>query len=266
MNTTAVRALPRLSNGVPAWMQTKEITSPTTNYAIFKFDEVNRPIDPKHLAELIEAIKVKNLLREYPIVVDRNMVIIDGQHRAKAAEALNFDLHFIVSQSATINDIGSTTRLVSKWNSKDYLGHFCRSGFEEYIKFRAFCEKYPSISMTILQNIAMSQLRKHQAISQAFSSGTFVANNLIVAEKTVQAAIDFKPYINFWNTQGFILAVRAMVVDPLYDHARMLSKMQYVSTRLVRCSRIDDYMRVLSDIYNWKVEKKNLHVLTKMQG
>src|SRR5690606_27164974 len=76
----------------------------TTNYGMFKFDPLNRAIRQDKLDRLYDAVQTKNLLHLFPIVVSRNFVVMDGQHRLKTAEAHGVPIYYIVSNQMRIED------------------------------------------------------------------------------------------------------------------------------------------------------------------
>jgi hypothetical protein len=89
----------------------------TTNYSQFKFLAKNRPVYPN---ELVESIKQKNMLAEHPILCDKKMQVIDGQHRLRAAQMLNTPIYYIVSENLTENDIG-ICQVQKAWLVEDFL-------------------------------------------------------------------------------------------------------------------------------------------------
>ena len=52
--------------------------SKTKDYGLFELIPCNRPINDNHLKNLTEAIQVNNQLREHPIRVRPNGMILDG--------------------------------------------------------------------------------------------------------------------------------------------------------------------------------------------
>lgn len=237
-----------MTNFAPAWM---ESLSPTMNYAMFKLDERNRPIDEMHVERLKVAIANKNLLREYPIVVDRNMVVLDGQHRLRAAQSLNIPIFYTISEQATIEDIAATNFTTMRWNLDQYMHHWCSVGKPEYLKLRALCEKFPFLPLS--SAIILAGTKTKSNYSEQFREGHFTAGSIPFAEMVCEACMDFKPYVSFWSSVTFIRAINQMLSYEEYDHARMMVKMQHVSTKLVKCSTVETYLSVFTEIYNWKV-------------
>lgn len=99
----------------------------TTDYAQFKLLERNRGVVPY---ELIESITKKNMLKEHPIICDKNLNIIDGQHRLKAAEMLGLSIYYIISDSVTEEDIG-LCQTQKPWLMGDFL-KFYKHNNEDY--------------------------------------------------------------------------------------------------------------------------------------
>ena len=58
----------------------------TTDYDIFKGIVGNRKVEKKHVEMLTGAIDRNNLLNVRPIIVNEEMMVIDGQHRLEAAK------------------------------------------------------------------------------------------------------------------------------------------------------------------------------------
>lgn len=94
-------------NGIPVASKVG-IVQTTINYKMFKFSKSNRQVDPKHLMDLLDATEKKNLLREYPILVDSGMNVLDGQHRLKVAESLKVPIYYMITDRVTVDDIAET--------------------------------------------------------------------------------------------------------------------------------------------------------------
>jgi len=100
------------------------ILSSTTDYSLFRLYEDNRVITEKSIVKLAEAIKKKNLLSCFPIVVykkDGVMYITDGQRRYLAAKHLGLRVFYIVNNQCTKEDIPYINSSQSAWRLEDYL-------------------------------------------------------------------------------------------------------------------------------------------------
>jgi len=221
----------------------------TTNYDMFHLEQANRKVDPKHVSELVEAIREKNLLREYPIVVDVDYNVIDGQHRLCAARILGIPIFFIVSATATVADVSFITNRVDHWDINDYLYFWCMKGHEDYLKLREFHNTYPFLSISICRYLLCGGKKDHTE----FVAGRFKVRRLDLAEKTAQAVIDLRRFTDLHKSFQFVNAVSALVSHPEYNHKRMLCKLEYLSQKLVKRVDTRAYLETLSEIYNYKV-------------
>jgi len=66
----------------------------TYDYEIFKRMRGNRILNNSHVKNLVKSMKEKYLPQ--PILVNKDMEIIDGQHRFAAAEELNLPIHYLI--------------------------------------------------------------------------------------------------------------------------------------------------------------------------
>lgn len=256
------------SNGVIPQMSKVGIVQMTGNYKLFKIDTRNRPIDSIHLMRLHDAIERKNLLREYPIVVNAEMKVIDGQHRLKVAESLNIPIYYIISDRVTIEDVATTNSHTRHWRLEDYLHHFCSAGNLEYLKLRRFWEKNNFLALTTAVRLCYYGTGKDGErggnLSRLFAIGSYMANDIQFAEKVAQACLDFSKYVFFYKETVFVNAIACLMANSEYDHARMMGKMKYLSAKLVKCANIELYMVVFTDIYNYKVRPDSEVVLKKL--
>jgi hypothetical protein len=226
----------------------------TTNYGMFKFDPLNRAIRQDTLDQLYDAVNKKNLLHLFPIVVTRQFVVVDGQHRLKVAEALNVPIYYIVSGQMQIEDAAQVNMNVAKWNSRDYLDHWCKIGLADYLWFREFWDSHNFLTFSAtLKLLAWGGERyaiRDGNLTQLFYGGGFKIKDLAFAGKVAGIALDFSRWVRFYKDSVFVSALTHLASNPSYDHARMMRKMEYLSVRLVRCPDVKSYLQVIGEVYN----------------
>ena len=71
----------------------------TYDYDHFNYIRFNRPISPKNLSKLIELNKEKDRFHLFPIIIDQDYNIIDGQHRFEACKQLGKPIHYLIDRS-----------------------------------------------------------------------------------------------------------------------------------------------------------------------
>lgn len=242
----------------------------TKNYGMFKFDPLNRPVRQDKLDRLHDSIQAKNLLHLFPIVVTHGFVVIDGQHRLKVAETIGIPIYYIVSRQMVIEDAALVSANTDGWNSQDYLGHWCRLGLPDYLELRDFWDtkKWLSLSraMALCHKGVQGRAPQNRSLFHEFIDGRYKANNLAQADRVCTMALNFKSWVTFWKESPFLSALRNLDSNTDYDHARMMSKMQTQSIKLVRCSNATDYITVMSAIYNYRVTEANKVTLAKINN
>lgn len=246
----------------------------TTDYGAFRFDPLNRPIDPVHLARLTQAIRQKNLLANFPIVVSSDLTVIDGQHRLRAAMALNVPIYFAISSTMNIMDNPIVASNTDGWTLSNYLQHFCIAMQPEYLKLRDFISAHPWIPASAAANVCTfgalahsdeyTDERPQNTFFKRFAAGMYQANDIEFGQRVARMVKDFEGVFKGWKHVHFLRALTHMAANSEYDHAHMMKKMQWQSTRLVRCANADAYVALLEEIYNHKVQYQNRVSLARL--
>lgn len=228
----------------------------TMEYDMFHYSTKNRPLDSKHLAKLIAAIKRKNLLRDNPIKVDADGTVIDGQHRLEAAKFLRVPIYYQTTTDMTIEDAAEINGPVKKWTRNDHMAVYCEDGRVEYLKLKKFLQRHPKLSL----NLATSLTYYGDRTANSFEAGEYKCNDIDFAEEVTQALSDFAEYIPYAYEPPFVAAVKHLLEHAEYDHKRMVDKLKYTSAMLRKCTNSLDYLRTFEVIYNYKTtEKYRMH-------
>lgn len=228
----------------------------TKNYAIFRFSEFNRAIDETHLANLIDAIAAKDLLRHYPILVNREMIVIDGQHRLKAAEVLEKRIYYQIVDDMTVPDVIEIADIPKRWTLIDHCRHWGARGNEHYKAIWDFHLKYPWMPFNLITKYTVSNSAE-MSWAKAFRRGLATSDPLPRLEKLADMAYDFKPYLRTYKSQNFMYALSALTDIPNYSHETMMARLEYQSTRLVPCATTKQYLELLASIYNFRTHDEN---------
>lgn len=240
----------------------------TRDYAKFSFDPRNRPVNQDQLETLYDSIEKVNLLHVFPIVVDSKFTVYDGQHRLKVAEALGVPVYYIFDDKVSIDHVTMTTDAVAKWEGKDYLHRWCIEGKQDYLDLQKFwfsnkmLKGKPFLSLQASANLCHYGDRK--AMNIAFRQGSYKCNDLPFAESVTSALRDWSEHVEFFNHATFINAISNLSGNRHYDHQQMMSKMQYMSTRMVKCPDTASYIALIDEIYNHRVHVRNRVTLRKL--
>lgn len=130
----------------------------TSNYDQFQILESNRKINGGLVARLKDSIHKIGYIESKPILVTKNMEIIDGQHRFYACKELKLPVVFSINNSESdINEIVTglnSTQLI--WRLSDYIEHYAKLGVKYHKTVLDFEQKHHygiSCSITICSNV-----------------------------------------------------------------------------------------------------------------
>jgi len=140
----------------------------TTDYSIFMYSQYNRSV---HLGnEMLEQAK-QGIIS--PVIVNENMVVIDGQHRLEASKQLGKPVEYIVKPGLTEKDIIRMNTTQHKWNYIDFAECFANAGKEEYIKLLDLIDKHV-MNYSVLIQVAMNSKKglTHRG-GEGFKTGDF---------------------------------------------------------------------------------------------
>ena len=94
----------------------------TKDYSLFSFLGNNRSVKRSHVENLKKKIKETDMTMCYPIMVDADMRIIDGQHRFYACKELGLPIYYVVKNDVDPEQAMITVNQTSKkWEMMDWL-------------------------------------------------------------------------------------------------------------------------------------------------
>jgi hypothetical protein len=85
-----------------------------------------------------------------------------------------------------------------------------------------------------------------------FEKGQFEVDSMKFAEKAANQIMDFKDYFKHYNKITFVKSLLPLFKLKIYDHKRMMAKLQVSTIRLEPRANVEQYRFNLQKIYNWK--------------
>jgi hypothetical protein len=226
----------------------------TANYAQFTLLGDNRAIDPQHVARLKQKIVNCDLLHAFPIVCkldgDR-LVVLDGQHRLRAAEELGRQIYYVVSPMMGECHIIPVNCSSRPWRLKDFARAFGdRPGNEDYQTTLDFAGKH-GLNLSDAMNLLAYDggIGGGGGAAASWKTGVFVITTRDLADKVVRALPTWrgdKKDIG-WH-RAFIIALARAVATGLYDHDHM--EMQCRRGGVIkRCATAGEYLEEIERVY-----------------
>lgn len=223
--------------------------------------ECNRDVSEKHVEKLKESIQKNGYQEGMPILVDPNGFIVDGQHRYVACKQLKVDAPIVEVQDIKLALQLNSTQLA--WGIKDYVKFYASQGYPDYIILRNLCNA-KNISLTTgINMICGKSVGKANSLAKSnpVKEGTFTiadksAKGLAKIEKRIDHILRLVSLLDLPRTDRLVLAITRLAEDPNFVFTTMENKISYQKARIYRCTTIQEYMVMLSNIYNNKNPKK----------
>ena len=235
----------------------------TSDYSIFNTIEGNRNISREHVSRLANAIENKNLLQYFPVLVNENMEVIDGQHRLMAAAKLGYDVHYEVVPGLTIEHVVSINTNLRKWTLMDFIESYIELGKNDYVILKGFIERYKmgaSLSAGLL--MGFQALRGGSHIAQTIKDGKFSIGSFDQAEKIAEQLQKLASHAEFPVNQDreFVLALVKLNKNPQFDFDRLLAKLKMSGDKLQKRHSAKYYLIHVEELYNWSNSKNKVEL------
>lgn len=226
----------------------------TNDYDMFQTIEGNREVNKLHVKRLKDSISEKYIT--VPIIVNEKNQIIDGQHRFQSAKELEKPVYYIKVNGLGLKDVHRLNTNTKNWTADAYLDGYCRLGFQDYIMYREFKNKY-GFGHNETNAILSNKQRMGGSKNQAFKDGVFHIVDYNQAVKNAEKITMVKQYYDGYRRRAFVYAMLDLFQNPNYNHAEFLNKLSFQSRSLVDCTDVQQYLTLIEEIYNYKRNKQN---------
>lgn len=219
-----------------------------TDYSKFILNDFNR--NPSHYKKIKAAIVKNDRARYMPILVDKNMNIVDGQNRFLACKELGKPIYFVVAQDISINDAPDINSASKNWTMTDYVQHFAKRGREPYIKMLDLAAKYGQ-RLSVIAQFAKSR-EKTRSTSDIVKQGIFEFKTGINVEDFFKHMATFQKYYSFAGKESFIRAALKLYNHKDYKAEIMEKKLRNASGIVHDQPRTDMMVDELIKLYNYR--------------
>ena len=214
----------------------------TKDYSRFSFLENNRIVKRSHVNEFKEEIKKKDRTMSFPIVVDPNLRIIDGQHRFHACMELGLPIYYVVdddddAEQAMIN----CNKINKKWEMMDWLRYRANKNGGCYKQLLDFIQE---TGITISNAMVIFPAKAINAATLRAGTTDFGINENAFDIVHFLQSSEVK-MLSFRNTRAFNLAIRIAFDE--YSK-RQMDKLQRNVLKVPLSANYKQYLTVFSNI------------------
>lgn len=233
----------------------------TTDYSIFRNIDGNRQVHQGHVDRLVEAIERQNLLPYFPVLLNENMEVIDGQHRLVAAARLGLPVHYEIVDGLRLQDVMSINTHSKGWSMTDFIDSYIELGYKDYEVLKDFTKR-TGIGASLGAGLLMgwSSLggsggsNGGGATSRSVKEGRFHVGSYERADRIANQAIELSKYADFETRRDrrLITALLQLNNNKDFDFERLRAKIRLHNLRLERRPTSKYYLLHIEELYNWK--------------
>lgn len=223
----------------------------TLEYDRFTFIPGNRPVDPNHVEYLKK--KMSNNYLVAPIMCNKDLGIMDGQHRYIACQQLELPIRYYITDDMAPEEIAGMNNVAKRWKPENYANVY---NTEHYRAYRTFRQSYPKLVHTTAV-ILLAGGDNTVSGDDVFKTGHFKVKNYNKAVKTAELLMHIGEYTRVYSKRSFVYALLHIMSYKEYDEKRLMRKIKHKSKVLKDYSRTDDFIQALQDMYNWMEPAEN---------
>lgn len=228
----------------------------TKDYSIFKDVTANREIIETHVRALMKSIEEKNLLYANPILVSKNMEVIDGQHRLEVAKRLNLDVYYIIAD-VTLNDISKLNSRQKNWRLIDYINFYTIEKRPDFVTFSKFMNKNDKFALVSLLALVNSRnTRGTPDIKEGFIDIEDITNAEYIIN--VCNSINEEFVKDFVYDNAFSVALKTATKNQKFNMNIFKEKIRQAPREFVPCRNKKDYLQMIQDNYNHNLSSNKI--------
>jgi hypothetical protein len=232
----------------------------TTSYSWFTYNDEQRPVDVKHVRDLMDSMSAFGFLPSKPVQVykDRNkLVIIDGHHRYIAAKNLSIPVVYVVEPKANGESMSRVNGLQKTWQLKNYLAQYVKRGIPAYVELAG----YHSLGFSIQQAAKMlaglaSTGYGGSKVSAALRDGTFKVVTRekidIIARFLCEEGASNPAY----RTSNFVTAFELCLRVNDFNPEQLTRKLSINPRTIARTATVDQMLDQIEEVYNYHQQIK----------
>jgi len=217
-----------------------------------KLNRINRPINSNHVAKLEKSMIKTGYWEGKPIQVNSELEILDGHHRYLAAKKLNINYHYII-ENVNIENLDFMVNLnssVLKYTTLDYFHLYAKKGYDDYITFLKYFDKFKKSELSNLIII----------LGGVTNTASFVRKGEFKFDRNGVLFLDeyqfFTSNLTFNISKELVWALRALY---WFDEISF-NKIKNNVFSFIQCATTEQYYNQILKILNYRLKKNFIKV------
>jgi hypothetical protein len=232
----------------------------TSVYSCFVYHSEQRPVDVKHVRDLMESMKTFGFLPSKPVQVyqdGKKFVIIDGHHRYIAAKNLGIPVIYVSEPKSHSESMSKVNGLQKTWQLKNYLAQHVKRGIPSYLELN----EYHKLGFSIQQ--AAKMLAGFAAcgygggkVSVMLRDGTFKVVTRDKIETIARFLREEGARNHAYRTSNFINAFEICLRVEDFNPDQLTRKLSANPKTITRTATVDQMLDQIEEIYNYHQQIK----------
>ena len=217
-----------------------------------------------NINRIMKSIKEKYI--PLPILVNKQMKVVDGLHRLEAHRRLEKPIRYIITNvDVDVKDIQRINNISNNWNTEDYLNSNMdveKTNFpntfdtKPYHMYSLFKEKYKfSHRNNLMMLLDVPSVPKE--LEEEFKQGKFKILDWMDACDTAEYITGFKSYLADYKNRNFVTAFLQVFKHWRFSKRTWNKKLAQNSRKIVHCTNAADYREVILEVYNWGLQERS---------
>jgi hypothetical protein len=174
-----------------------------------------------------------------------------------AAEKLGVKIYYQLEEKIEIPDL-ILLNTNQSWSNADYLNYYCKNGYPEYIKMRAFMEKH-GVKLRIVMGLSLGRSRQ---TTKDFRQGKMIFHEAAdehtfeICWKTVAMIRRANLNNDFMNASKFWAALVKLINNIYFNEKKWYDNSSKMVERFYARASTNDYYKMMLEIHNYRNDRK----------
>lgn len=230
----------------------------TKDYSKFKSLMGNRQIRQSNVSQIQKSSKEEQLL--IPIIVNENMEICDGQHRAIAWQNLGKPIYYIICEGYNLSHVKRANQNSVNWVIYDFLKMYSDLGKSTYREINQLMKNNKIKTHAMIKLISKVTQKNQGLVKYEILDGVLeLTDDDILRIKLFLEHLNDFVFYSYYKEQTFINAFLDLYFYNQYEHHLMVSKLDKSSHFLSgKFKDKNDALNTLCRMYSYGITKNRI--------
>ena len=241
-------------------MPSVPVAQVTKDTLIFKKIKWNRNVKRGKVEKMINSVRSGvNFLPYYPILLDKNFKVVDGQHRLAVCEELGLPVYYhVLPDKVRMIEVMELNSNSTNWVWDDYVNAHISSNTlnsDSYGYLKAMCNKYSVPKATIASLLFHGNADRSKSLTEAIQQGEFRVRYQSEVITFLDNMESLKPVISAY-TGPITQAFWEVKDNEQFSFEKFLHKCNIKSETLKHLGSKKQALSAIEDIYNFSSKNR----------